>query len=226
MGSIGRRRGTGHGRRGRDDRALVLLGAGAGPAVYNARRLRLGFLGYLLNFVSVGSVGGDLFKAVFVAREYPGRRAQAVATVVLDRIVGLFAMFVVASAALLLTGQLQRAGPELRIICQMTLVVTGVATAGIAVVLLPGFTTGALSEFIRQLPKVGPTLSRLIDALRLYRRQLRVLACALLLSFGVHGLPRAGCTWRRGDCPDRRRRSPRISWRSRWPTSPDCCRCR
>ncbi len=33
---------------------------------------RLGFLGYLFNFVSVGSVGGDLFKAIFIAREQPG----------------------------------------------------------------------------------------------------------------------------------------------------------
>ena len=36
---------------------------------------RLGAIGYLFNFVSVGSVGGDLFKAVFIAREQPGRRA-------------------------------------------------------------------------------------------------------------------------------------------------------
>ena len=56
---------------------------------------RLSFLSYLLNFVSVGSVGGDLFKAFFIAREQPGRRTEAVATVVVDRIVGLYGLLLV-----------------------------------------------------------------------------------------------------------------------------------
>ncbi len=41
--------------------------------------LRLGFLGYLLNFVSLGSVGGDLFKAILVAKDKPQARPEAVA---------------------------------------------------------------------------------------------------------------------------------------------------
>ena len=45
---------------------------------------RLGFIGYLMNFVSAGAVGGDLVKAFFIAREQPGRRAEAVATVVVE----------------------------------------------------------------------------------------------------------------------------------------------
>jgi len=42
---------------------------------------RLGTLGYMLNQVSPGSLGGDLLKAVFIAREQPGKRTDAVATV-------------------------------------------------------------------------------------------------------------------------------------------------
>ena len=53
---------------------------------------RLGFLAFLLNFVSVGAVGGDLFKAFFIARDQPGRRTEAVATVVVDRLVGFYAL--------------------------------------------------------------------------------------------------------------------------------------
>ena len=30
---------------------------------------RLGFLGYLFNFISPGSVGGDLFKVVYLAKQ-------------------------------------------------------------------------------------------------------------------------------------------------------------
>ena len=52
------------------------------------------------------SVGLDqsAFKAVFIAREQHGKRAEAVATVVIDRLIGLYVLFVVASVAALWTG--------------------------------------------------------------------------------------------------------------------------
>ena len=65
---------------------------------------RLGFLGYLFTFLTLGVVGGDLLKAVFLARKQPGRRAEAVATVVVDRVIGLYALFVVATIAFLTFG--------------------------------------------------------------------------------------------------------------------------
>src|SRR5262249_15364961 len=36
--------------------------------------MRYGALGYALNFVAPGSIGGDLFKAIFLAHGQPGRR--------------------------------------------------------------------------------------------------------------------------------------------------------
>src|SRR5690606_15351070 len=66
---------------------------------------RLGSLGFMLNQVMPGSVGGDLFRAAFLAHEQPGRRTEAVASVFIDRFVGLVAMLLVASGALLLTGR-------------------------------------------------------------------------------------------------------------------------
>ena len=74
--------------------------------------LRLGFLGYLFNFVAPGGVGGDIFKAVFIARQFHGRNAQAVATVLLDRIIGLYALLLVASAAILWEGLLWSEVPK------------------------------------------------------------------------------------------------------------------
>ena len=65
---------------------------------------RLGFLGYLFNFVSVGSVGGDLFKAIFIAREQPGRRTEAVATVLVDRVVGVYALVLLTSTVICWAG--------------------------------------------------------------------------------------------------------------------------
>jgi len=153
---------------------------------------RLGFLGYLLNFVSLGSVGGDLFKAVFIAHEQPGRRAEAVATVVVDRMIGLYAMFLVATAAVLINGLWSAPDEGIRLVARATLLGAVVGAVGIIVLLIPGFTSGALSEALTGLPKVGPTIGRLIWAVRMYRRRMGTLVMAVLLSFVVHTFTTTG----------------------------------
>lgn len=150
--------------------------------------LRLGFLGYLLNFISLGAVGGDLFKAVFVARQFPGRRPEAVATVVLDRVVGLYMLFVMASVAILLTGQLHNTDETVRVICRGALTATAVGAAGILVLLIPGVTQGRFSAFLDRLPKVGPVFGKLLGAIRIYRSRSGMLLLSALLSVGVHSL--------------------------------------
>lgn len=153
---------------------------------------RLGFLGYLLNFVSLGSVGGDLFKAVFVAREQPGRRAEAVATVVLDRVIGLYMLFVLATAAILATNQLNSSVEQIAVICKGTLVCTALGAAGIAVLLIPGVTQGTFSAFLQRLPRFGPLFGKLLGAIRIYRRRPGMLALSCALSVAVHSLSTLG----------------------------------
>jgi len=47
---------------------------------------RLGLVGAFYNAFLPGSVGGDFFKAYLIAKDTPGRRAAAVATVIADRL--------------------------------------------------------------------------------------------------------------------------------------------
>src|SRR4029077_20694250 len=54
--------------------------------------LRLGMIGFYLNTFLPGAVGGDLIKAAFIAREQ-SRRTVAVATVIIDRVIGLCGLF-------------------------------------------------------------------------------------------------------------------------------------
>jgi uncharacterized protein (TIRG00374 family) len=147
---------------------------------------RLGFLGYMLNFVSLGSVGGDLFRAIFIAREQPGRRAEAVATVVVDRLIGLYALFVVATLAVLFTGLSSHPHEAVRWLCRLTIFSTAVSTICVMLVLTPGFTQGRLSRWMSHLPRIGPTLARLLNAVRLYRRKYPILLMTGLMSLGVH----------------------------------------
>ncbi len=148
---------------------------------------RLGVLGYLMNFVGVGSVGGDLFKAVFIAREQTSRRAEAVATVVVDRVIGLYALLLVASAAILL-GNVPESNAALTAICNATLFGTVVGACGIIMVFVPGFTRGSLSEFVTGLPRIGHTIGRLIESVRMFRNRVDVMAVILVMSMGVHAM--------------------------------------
>ena len=124
-----------------------------------ADAFRLGFLGFLLNFVSLGSVGGDLFKAVFIAREQHGKRAEAVATVVIDRVIGLYVLFVVASVAALVTGLVDSPERDLRLLVQATLWCTLIGGLGVLALVMPGFTQGRLSNRMRMLPRSSVTCS-------------------------------------------------------------------
>ncbi len=54
--------------------------------------MRLSMLGQFFSTFMPGAVGGDLVKAVYVARRYPTRRTQSVMTVLLDRLIGLYAL--------------------------------------------------------------------------------------------------------------------------------------
>lgn len=148
---------------------------------------RLGFLGYLLNFVAVGSVGGDVFKAIFIAREHPGRRTLAVTSVIVDRLVGMYALLLLAAGAMLVTTIESRA-PELQTIRRLTWSVAGVGTVFGIVVLSANFTTTWLAEWMASLPKVGGVLYRLTEAVRCYRRSRGILLSMVLLGVIIHGL--------------------------------------
>jgi len=62
---------------------------------------RLCLAGNFLNFVALGSTGGDLVKAYYVCR-HTDRRTEAVTTVMLDRIVGLTGMVALVGLCILL----------------------------------------------------------------------------------------------------------------------------
>ena len=147
--------------------------------------MRLGFLGYLLNFISLGSVGGDLFKAVFIAREQPGRRTEAVTTVIVDRAMGLYGLLVVASFAVLLVND-RGFSEQVRSLSDLTLIVTAVATVGLIAVLCGVGIEGPVARFLCRMKRGGAFFQKLVDAARTYRRKRSVLALGLVMTLGVH----------------------------------------
>lgn len=153
---------------------------------------RLGFLGYLFNFVSLGGVGGDLFKAYFVAREQKGRRTEAVATVVLDRIVGLYALVLL--TALVLCDPATHTAPSVRFLGYTVHLAVAASAIGLLFVFLPESVGRQIGPRLARLPVIGLTMERVVAALQLYRHRKTTLAAILAVSLTVHGLI-AGSTY-------------------------------
>jgi glycosyltransferase 2 family protein len=143
--------------------------------------MRLGALGFALNFVSLGSIGGDLFKAIFAAKDSPGRRTEAISTVVLDRLLGMMMMLALASAASFLVDW-AAAPTGIRVLVQ-TIRFTAVAMlVGVTLVLLvPALSGPGIRGLLNRVPVAGPIASRLIGIVSDYRDEKRYVlgACAI-----------------------------------------------
>jgi uncharacterized protein (TIRG00374 family) len=145
--------------------------------------LRLASLGFALNFVSLGSIGGDLFKAIFLAHGQPGRRTEAVATVVADRVLGLLTILALASGGIMVTNLRYRASPVLAALCDTILVATAVAFTAVALVLLvPGLSGPRVIGQAARIPLVGHTIGRLLGAVQAYRNEKTALLAAAAMS--------------------------------------------
>ena len=156
--------------------------------------LRLGFLGFLFNLAPMGIVGGDLLKAVMLARRQPGHRAEAVATIFMDRLIGLYVLFLVAAVAILTTGLWLSGTRNVRIACQVALGFCAGGTVFVAILLLPATILrmvpgrGKTTEWFGRLPYIGRITKRLIESVRMYRFRLGTLAVSALATVAVHCL--------------------------------------
>ncbi len=149
--------------------------------------LRLGFLGYLLNFISFGSVGGDLFKAILVAKDKPQRRPEAVASVLLDRAIGLLGLILLASMSLI---AFSGAGlsPPLIVIRDWSTIVAAVSIVALLTAIYAGAWFDRLIDWGSGIPVAGEILARMARALRLLRHQHMTLLAVIMASLVVHAL--------------------------------------
>jgi glycosyltransferase 2 family protein len=156
--------------------------------------LRVGFLGYAVNLLPLGLVGGDAVKAVFLSRLNPTRRTEAVATVFVDRVIGLIALLILALIGTLLidVNEIGRADRELQSkLSLLCWVIRGAAFAGImasAILFVPGFTTSSFWNWLAKIPVLGGIIQKLVSAMHIFRGRADRLLLAMLMSLGVHSL--------------------------------------
>jgi uncharacterized protein (TIRG00374 family) len=145
------------------------------------------FIGLFFNAFMLGSTGGDVIKALYVAHETHHKKAEAVATVVVDRVIGLLVLFVIALVMMAFNYSRVFGDVRLRSFAIITLLVVVVTVGGTALTFWRGFADKffGLRGWLQRLPKYD-TLRRMIEACRMYASHPGVLGKTALITVGVH----------------------------------------
>ncbi|MER3440060.1 MAG: hypothetical protein C4296_01615 [Gemmataceae bacterium] len=146
---------------------------------------KLGFLGYLFSQVLPGSVTGDVVKAGMLARDQ-SRRTLAVATVIMDRIVGLFGLFLLAALLGVLFWHLVHDHTVLRILVIMVWLLAGFASLCLAALAFLPVPVEPIAKWVSRLRFAGGFLVEMMRACQLYRWHFRTVILALALSMVGH----------------------------------------
>ncbi len=159
--------------------------------------VRLGFTGLFFGIFLPGAVGGDLMKAAFLAREQT-RRSAAVASVLVDRIVGLAGLFgLVVIAGWLLpwfawttTEELSENASKLirGIYWGALAVMVGLAVGSAVMILVADTVFHRLVALLARIPRLGSRLVEVCNALHTYRRNPGVILIAFGISIVSHAL--------------------------------------
>jgi uncharacterized protein (TIRG00374 family) len=152
--------------------------------------MRLGLVGFFFNTFLPGSVGGDIVKAAFLAREQ-SRRTVAVATVLMDRIIALWGLLwfvALLGAVFWLCGALEGEGAAAsKLVVRAALaIVAASVVVWLLLGLLPGHRAERFAERLDRLPRVGGPAAEFWRAVWMYRCRQGSVALALLISWIGH----------------------------------------
>ncbi len=143
--------------------------------------IRLGFLGTMLNMVSVGAIGGDLFKAIAAARMTHTRRTEVVTSVLVDRAIGLLGLVIVAAVSLFFAGDLS---VNLKWIQVGATVLSLIGLGGLVAIVIAGHRLPL--RRLTQIPWIGHSLFRIATACLVFQGRPKLVLHLLLSTLGVH----------------------------------------
>jgi uncharacterized membrane protein YbhN (UPF0104 family) len=147
--------------------------------------LRLGMVGFSLSTFLPGSIGGDIVKAAFLAKEQ-SRRTVAVATVLIDRALGLLGLFylvAITGSIFYFLGDPCLAHPTLRgLVLASLAVVVGSIVTWCLMGLLPDWKAQRFADRLERIPKVGHSIAEMWRAVWMYRRNLGAVAGSIGLA--------------------------------------------
>ncbi|MBS1959078.1 MAG: flippase-like domain-containing protein [Bdellovibrionales bacterium] len=154
------------------------------------RVLRLTLIGSFFNIALPGAVSGDFVKAMYVARDFPDKRASVFGSMVFDRLLGVSAMIFVGAFSALLSLVLPWGG-SLPPVLLYAIGVLGLGVLLFFVYLFMSHKTDPLFKllqfFTRRNEKLG-AVDRLYQGVMSYRANPKRVLKAIALSISIHVL--------------------------------------
>jgi uncharacterized protein (TIRG00374 family) len=149
--------------------------------------LRIGKIGFFFSTFLPGSVGGDIVKAAALARGQ-SRRTVAVATVLMDRVIGLWGLFwfvALLGGLFWATGALEGpAAAQAKAVVRAAAAVVAVSAAvWLLLGLLPQRRAERFAGRLTKLPRVGGSAAEFWRAVWMYRCRQASVGLALLMSW-------------------------------------------
>ena len=163
----------------------TLLLQARGFAVRHRDTFPLYLIGLFFNYAIPGAIGGDVVKAFYLTKDHPKRKIEAVTTVAMDRLLGLYAMAMLALMAILL---------------DLNLVLTNLRMQWVALIIFALFLAmslffiSAFSSWLKSRPvfqirlarlPAGATFLGLYESVHAYRAHWPVLGKTLLISLAA-----------------------------------------
>ena len=144
--------------------------------------LRISLIGQFFNAFLLGTVGGDVAKAYYAAKETHHKKTEAVLTVFVDRVIGLWAMLLF-GGLMIAPNYALFAKPGLRTAAAVLVAMLAVGSGFMFLAFRGGVTKAwpGARRRLRDLPK-GQWLERTLDSCRIFGQQRWFVARTLALS--------------------------------------------
>jgi glycosyltransferase 2 family protein len=151
------------------------------------RATRISFVAQFFNSFLLGSTGGDLIKAYYAARETHHKKTEAVTTVFVDRLVGLWSMLLFAGLMMVPNYGMLRASRDVGVPSLFILAMLGGLSVALGLAFWGGVSKGfpRAREYLRRLPK-GDVLERALDSCRQFGKQKSFLLKTIAISLMVN----------------------------------------
>ena len=140
-------------------------------------------MGLFFNYAMPGSVGGDIIKGFYLAKDFPEQKLAAGVSVFMDRLIGFFVMVASGSVAILAFRDRLDHDPRLIAIGTGTLLVTGIFLVILAFALSRRLQAPIrfFAQYLEKLPGHGVVL-QIYRAMHSYRYRTRELFFAVVYS--------------------------------------------
>ena len=182
--------------------ASLALSMGRWKIILEAQGLRMAwsrvfcvfFISQFFNSFMFGSTGGDLSRAYYAAKETHHKKTEAVATVVIDRMIGLVVLNCIAGVMMIARFRFFVDNWVTHVPALLMIgMITATAMAFLIIFNIRFFKGWPIFRFFEHHPTLGPIIRRLLISIYLYHRRTKILLETAAITLAIHSLTIAQC---------------------------------